>query len=168
MRQTYSTVVLGNMRLFVIVLIAGLLGCRGRDSTGTAMPKEIIDLSPVITEDLPVRQFGHRATEFLGLRERLVFAPVRPSKEAYSFGLTYFELASNVGAHLDPPGRLVKGGERVDQVPLAKLYGRAHVVDLRWKDRHSELQITDLENYTIVPNEILLLFVGYSGPQDED
>jgi kynurenine formamidase len=63
---------------------------------------------------------------------------------------------------------LLKGGERADQVPLDKLYGRARLVDLRWKDRHSPLEITDLENYTIAPNEILVLFVGYTQPQNED
>jgi len=132
------------------------------------MPRKIIDLSPVITEDLPVRQFGHRACEFLGIKERLVFTPVLPSKDAYAFGLTYFELPSNLGAHLDAPARLLKGGERADQVPLDRLYGRARIVDLRWKDRSSPLQITDLENYNIAANEILVLFVGYSQPQEED
>jgi kynurenine formamidase len=48
------------------------------------------------------------------------------------------------------------------------LYGRARVVDLRWKDKHTPLQITDLENDRIVANEILILFVGYTPPQDDD
>lgn len=168
MRQVHHRTIARNILLVVLLVFTGPWGCRGRDSGGVPMPKEIIDLSPVMTEDLPVRQFGHRAVEFLGLKERVAFTPVRPSKEAYSFGLTYVELASNVGAHLDPPGRLVKGGERADQVPLAKLYGHARIIDLRWKDRHSPLQISDLENYTIAPNEILLLFVGYTGPKDEE
>ena len=114
-----------------------------------------------------VRQYGHRACEFLGLKERITFTPIVPQKEEYSFGLTSFDLTSNLGAHLDAPGRLLKGGERADQVPLDKLYGRAHVADLRYKD-HSPLQITDLENFDIVPNEVLILFVGYSEPQDEE
>lgn len=132
------------------------------------MPKKIVDLSAVITEGLPVRQFGHRACQFLGLKERLTFTPVTPSKPEYAFGLDYFELPSNIGAHLDAPARLLKGGERADQVALSKLFGRAQLIDLRWKDRHSPLQITDLENYTIRPNEILILFMGYSHPRNDD
>jgi len=155
-------------RAALIVVAAGLAGCRTSGSISLPMPKKIVDLSPVITEDLPVRQFGHRATEFLGLKDRVTFSPVTPSKDSYAFGLTYIELASNLGAHLDAPGRLLKGGERADQVPLEKLYGRARLIDLRWKDRHSPLQITDLENYSIVRDEILLLFVGYTQPQDDD
>ena len=158
-------------KAFVIsVLVAGLVGCRERGGTsgGIPMPKKIVDLSPVVTEDLPVRQLGHRAVDFLGLKEHLSFTPVVPPKEHYSFGLTYYELPSHIGAHLDAPARLLKGGDRADQVPLNKLYGPARLVDLRWKDRHSALQITDLENYEIAADEILILFVGYTQPQDED
>lgn len=168
MRETYKQVAVWSIQLCGLVFIVALVGCRGRSSETIPMPKEIIDLSPVITKDLPVREFGHRAVEFLGIKERLSFTPVVPAKENYAFGLSYFELPSNVGAHLDAPARLLKGGDRPDQMPLKRLYGRAHVIDLRWKDRHSSLEITDLENYTIVPNEITILFVGYTQPQDED
>lgn len=168
MRQMHSLRVGAGLQFIVLLAVNGLIGCRGGGSVGLPMPKKVVDLSPVITEDLPVRQFGHRACAFLGLKERIPFTPVVPSKDEYAFGLAYFEVASNLGAHLDAPGRLLKGGERADQVPLEKLYGRARVIDLRWKDRNTPLQISDLENYSITPNEILMLFVGYSQPQDED
>jgi arylformamidase len=167
MRERYKSVAAYNLQLGGLILIASLLGCRTGGSVAVRMPKKIVDLSPVITEDLPARALGHRAIEFLGLKERLVFTPVVPPSENYAFGLTYCELPSNLGAHLDAPARLLKGGERANQVPLEKLYGPARVLDLRWKDRHSPLQITDLENYNIAANEILILFVGYTGPQDE-
>jgi kynurenine formamidase len=89
------------------------------------MPRKIIDLSPPITEDIAVRQFGHRACEFLGLPERFQFTPVIPSNPEYAFGLTRFELISHMGVHLDAPARLLQNGERADQVPLSKLYGPA-------------------------------------------
>ena len=168
MRHIHNWVANWGLRSIVLLVVAGVPGCRSGGTVSVLMPKKIVDLSPVMTEDLPVRQFGHRATEFFGLKERLTFTPILPSKDTYAFGLTYFELASNVGAHLDAPARLLKGGDRADQVPLEKLFGRARLVDLRWKDRNSPLEITDLENYSIAANEIVLLFVGYSQPQDED
>jgi kynurenine formamidase len=168
MKKTHIVAVSRSLQVLVLLLISSGLGCRGGAVAGIPMPKKIIDLSPVISEDLPVRQYGHRACEFLGIKERISFTPVIPQKEEYSFGLTSIDLTSNLGAHLDAPGRLLKGGERADQVALEKLYGRARLIDLRWKDRHSPLQITDLENFEIVQNEILILFVGYSEPQDED
>jgi kynurenine formamidase len=168
MRQTYTAVATWGVQSVLLLVAIGVVGCRSGGTVALPMPKKIIDLSPAITEDLPVRQFGHRACDFLGLKERVTFTPVVPSKDEYTFGLTYFDLASNLGAHLDAPARLLKTGERPDQVPLERLYGRARLVDLRWKDRNSPLQITDLENYSITQDEILILFVGYSQPQDED
>jgi arylformamidase len=168
MRRSDTALATRTVQTLAVLVVAGLVGCRGGGSISIPMPKKIIDLSPVISEDLPVRQFGHRACEFLGLKERLTFTPITPSKEEYTFGLTDFEIISNLGAHLDAPARLLKGGERPDQVPLEKLYGRARLIDLRWKDRNTPLQISDLENYTITPNDILLLYVGYTQPQDED
>src|SRR5437016_5131388 len=132
MKTTHSLAVSRSMRVLALLCLGSVLGCRGGVSMGIAVPKKIVDLSPAITEDLPVRQFGHRACEFLGLKERISFTPVAPQKETYAFGLTYFELASNLGAHLDAPARLLKGGQRADQVPLEKLYGRARVVNLQW------------------------------------
>jgi kynurenine formamidase len=169
MRQASKWLTFRSVQTVALLVFAAFWGCRGGGGPiGLPMPRKIIDLSPVITEDLPVRQFGHRACEFLGLKERMTFTPVPPSKDAYAFGLTYFEMASNIGAHLDAPARLLKGGERADQVPLEKLYGRARVINLQWMDRHRALQITDLENYTIAANEILILFVGYSQPENDD
>lgn len=148
----------------------GLPGCRGSGSAGIPTPRRIVDLSPPITEDLAVRQFGHRACEFLGVPERFQFTPVVPANPDYAFGLTRFELVSHIGAHIDAPGRLLANGARADQVPLTKLYGPAEVLDLRWKDRQSALQVTDLENYSgqIGKNRILILYVGYAQPRDED
>jgi arylformamidase len=161
MRRAYAT-------LTVALSLACGVGCRDGRTATVPMPRKIVDLSPVISEDLPVRQLGYWACDFLGLKERLSFTPVVPSKSEYAFGLTYLELASNLGSHLDAPARLLKGGEQPYQIPLDRLYGRARLLDLRWKDRNSPLQITDLENYTIEPDEIVLLFVGYTQPRDEE
>lgn len=155
----------------IALAIAAALGasaCRGGTSVGLPMPKDVVDLSPPLTPDAAVRQLGHRACEFLGIKKELSFKPVVPANKDYAFGLTTFEIVSHVGAHLDAPGRLLKGGERADQVDLHKLVGRAQVIDLRWKDRHSPLQITDLDNYEIEKDRILILYVGYQQPQDDD
>jgi len=158
----------GLRRSCALLIAVALVGCEGTVVTGVPMPKRIVDLSPTITRDLAVRQLGHRACEFLGLNKEMAFTPIVPENKNYTFGLTTFELVSHVGAHIDAPGRLLKAGERADQVPLEKLYGRAQVIDLRWKDRHSALQITDLENAAIAPGSIVILYVGYRQPQGEE
>lgn len=168
---------LGNLALFgrwrvavvgCVGLVASLAGCESAAVTGVPMPRKVVDLSPTLTRDIAVRHLGHRASEFLGLTKELAFTPVIPENKNYTFGLTSFELVSHLGAHLDAPGRLLKNGERADQVPLEKLYGPAQVIDLRWKDRHSALQITDLENVAISPGSVVILYVGYRQPQGEE
>lgn len=151
-----------------VVMIALLAGCKESDTKASTAPKKLVDLSPVITEDLALRQYGHRACEFLGLPERTPFTDVLPAKPEHNFGMRRFTVTSHVGAHIDAPGRLLRSGERADQVPLEKLYGRAQIVDLRWKDKNSPLQISDLENFNIQPDTIVILYVGYSAPQDDD
>lgn len=156
--------------LLVLLGLCGFFGCREGSTASIPMPRKIIDLSPPLTEDIAVRQFGHRACEFLGLTERFEFTPVIPSNPDYTFGLTRFEMVSHMGAHLDAPARLLQNGALAVEVPLMKLYGPAQVLDLRWKDRQTALQVTDLENYEsqIAPNRILILYVGYAQPKDED
>ena len=146
----------------VACMVAALLGCHSADSP--PLPKRVVDLTPVITPDLPVRHLGIRATEFLGIPERLDFAPIRPPNPGHSYGLVSYNLPSQLGAHVDVPGRLLKSGARVDEIPLTRLIGPAKVLDLRWKDYNSPIQVSDLQNYPIEKGDLVVLFVGYSPP----
>lgn len=152
-------------------LLLGILattGCRNVGHSAESNPRKVVDLSPIVSEDLAARQVGVRAAEFLGLAPRLTFREVIPARENQAYGISVFEVPSHVGSHLDAPSRLLKGGQSPDEVPLDRLFGRARLLDLRWKDRNSPLQITDLENYTIEADDIVLLFVGYTPPQGDD
>ncbi len=157
-----------------MTLVAGLLGCAVAGCRGgavaAAIPKKIVDLSPTITDDLMLRQLGHRACDFLGVKERLQFTPIVPSNDQHTWGLTELAIPSNIGAHLDAPARLLKNGERPHQIALDKLFGPAKLIELAWKDRHSQLQVTDLETYasSINPGDIVILYVDYRAPQDDD
>lgn len=156
------------LRRLAVVLVLGcsLVGCKNSKPTAPPQPKKIVDLSPVITEDLPARQLGHRVLELLGLPSRLRFYPAGPSQRQRNFGLMLYELPSHVGAHVDAPARLLKDGARVDQIGLQKLIGTARVLDLRWKGQRSTIEPTDLENYVIEPGEIVILYVGYEVPRE--
>ena len=168
MKSAPTLAVSRNLQVLLLVVLGCTVGCRNPGAPAILVPKKIVDLSPAITEDLPVRQLGHRACSFLGLSERLAFTPVVPAKPEYTFGLTSVCLPTNIGAHVDAPGRLLKDGARADQLPLEKFYGRAHVVDLRWADRHNPIQITQLEDAKIEADEILILFMGYAEPKGDD
>jgi kynurenine formamidase len=150
-----------------LVALGMVVGCRSRPAA-PPRPRAIVDLSPPLDGDTVMLQYGHKAAEFFGLRERDHAIPVRPENERRTFGFSYFELLSHGGAHLDASARLLRDGLRPADVPLDNLFGWARMVDLRWHDRSTEITVADLENYKIEADEIVLLNVGYVPPGPDD
>src|SRR5690606_16898164 len=109
-------------------------------------------------------RLGTRALAFLGTEGRVRSTPVVPSDPRTAWGLRTVELLSHTGAHLDAPSRLLRGGETPARIDLSDLFGPARVVDLRWHNRHTPIQITDLQLKPIGEDEVVILFVGYEAP----
>lgn len=133
-------------------------------TTTVPMPREIIDLSPMITPDVNIQRYGTRVLGFLGTDGRVKGTPVLPADPAFAWGMRTIEMLSHTGAHVDAPSRLLRGGDLPARMDLNDLYGPARVVDLRWHNRHTPIQITDLELKPIESGEIVILFVGYELP----
>jgi len=152
--------------MLLMVALGGLLSACS--SPEPPQPRKIVDLSPIITPDVNVRRLGIRALEFLGTDGRVRTASVVPRQARTAFGLEMLELMSHTGAYLDAPARLLRGGEAPSRVGLDKVYGRAHVIDLRWHNRHSAIQITDLELNPPAAGDIAILMIGYQPPAPED
>ncbi len=140
-----------------------LVGCSD-DVELPPRPKRVVDLSPVLTRDLAIRRIGSRALDFLGTDERTEITPLIPPQPSFAYGLSNVHIVSHAGAHLDAPGRLLRGGEQPSQIALDRLVGPARLVDLRWHDRNSPVQITDLQLTPIEAGDLVILFVGYEPP----
>jgi kynurenine formamidase len=154
--------------LWLCAFIA-LSACGSGDVSHLAEPKRIVDLSPALGQNTACQRLGIRTCDFLGAPTYNPFTLVTPADTNRSFGMMTFALLSHGGAHLDAPGRLLRDGARADQVPLDRLYGPARVWDLRWHDRHTPLQITDLtQQPSLHPGEVLLLITGYDPPGPGD
>jgi kynurenine formamidase len=145
----------------VVLCYLPIAGCH---SSTVPMPREIVDLSPVITPDINIQRLGLRTLTFLGTDGRVKSTPVLPADPASAWGMRMIEILSHTGAHLDAPARLLRGGEPPGRIDLGDLYGPARVVDLRWHNRHTPIQISDLELKPINEGEIVILFVGYEPP----
>jgi kynurenine formamidase len=151
------------MRLVRILFVALLLaGCQRGASV--PIPREIVDLSPMISPDLNIQRLGTRALGFLNTDGRVRVTPVVPSDPAFAWGMRSIDILSHTGAHLDAPSRLLRGGETPARIDLSDLFGPARVIDLRWHNRHTPIQITDLELKPIEEGEVVILFVGYEPP----
>ena len=156
-------------RLAPLLVLAALTvsACNDRPPA-PRRPEFIVDLSPPLNETTVQRQYGRKATEFFGLRARNAVTHVRPDNDWRTSGFSYFDLPSHGGPHLDASSRLMREGQKPNEVPLDKLFGWARVIDLRWHDHNSPITIADLETYRIKPNEIVVLYLGYEPPQNDD
>jgi kynurenine formamidase len=147
----------------LLLASAGLSGCRA--GTGVIpMPREIVDLSPLITPDVNIQRLGTRTLGFLGTEGRVKSTPVLPSDPSMAWGMRTIEILSQTGAHLDAPARLLRGGEPPGRINLVSLYGPARVIDLRWHTKQTPIQISDLELKPISEGDVVILFVGYELP----
>ncbi len=142
---------------------AGLSGCRAGNGI-VPTPREIVDLSPLITPDVNIQRLGTRTLGFLGTEGRVKSTPVLPSDPAMAWGMRTIEILSQTGAHLDAPARLLRGGEPPGRINLGSLYGPARVIDLRWHTKQTPIQISDLELKPISEGDVVILFVGYELP----
>ena len=131
-------------------------------------PRKIVDLSPAITPDLNIARLGSRTLEFLGTDGRTLSTPVLPKNPNFAYGMHTVQLLTHTGAHLDAPGRLLRGGEPPARIDLEDLFGQTSVIDLRWHSRHTPIQITDLELKPIEQGNIVILFVGYEPPVGDE
>jgi arylformamidase len=154
------------MRISLVGLLVGPLLLAACDTGPPAPPRPryIVDLSPPLDARTIELQYGRKAAEFFGLDLRMTEVPVRPANPMRTFGFTRFEILSHAGAHLDAAARLLQHGDRPMEIPLDKLFGWSRVLDLRWHDRTSPITVTDLENYRVRENEIIILNVGYEPP----
>jgi len=154
--------------LGALALLASLFGSGCSNQTAVPQPRKIVDLSPIITPDLNLRRLGPKVLDLFGTDGRTHVLPLLPQDPTLAYGIGKLEIMTHTGAHLDAPSRLLRGGEPPARVRLDTVFGSARVVDLRWHDRHSPIQITDLELKPIEPGEVVILFLGYEPPVDNE
>lgn len=131
------------------------------------MPRRIVDLSPPLVADIDLQRLGSRTLRMLGVEGRIRTTPVLPQFADLTFGIDQIEVLSHSGSHLDAASRLLKGGEQPWRVSLDRVIGPGRVADLRWHDRHTPLQISDLELTPIAEGDVVIIFGGYEAPRGD-
>ncbi len=131
------------------------------------IPSRIIDLSPVITEDLPVRTWGHKLLSDFGFRDTTEFEDVVTENPVYVVD-SYWTLFNHAGPHLDAANHFEKGAKSVDQYSLDRLIGRARLLDFRSKPRDEAISLGEIQDTGIRPDEIAMLMVGYTPPVGDE
>lgn len=153
--------------LFVLIGALLVVACGQAPAPATPpMPKRIVDLSPTITEDLPVRAVGAKFLADFGYRERTAWENKLTDDGKLYIEDSYLTLFNHVGPHHDAPSHMIRGGTTTDQFPLDKFFGHARVFDFRTKPKDQPLTRADFEGRSIQPGEIVIAFVGYQPPTD--
>jgi arylformamidase len=131
------------------------------------VPTKIIDLSSTITEDLPVRIWGHRFLSDLGFRDTNEFEYVINEEPLYSSN-SYWTLFNHGGAHLDAPNHMEKGATPIDEIRLEELIGPARLLDFRSSPLDEAIPLEEIQRTGIQAGEIAMLMVGYIPPSGDD
>jgi kynurenine formamidase len=151
---------------FILLAVSLFCACaREAPVPAVPLPKRIVDLSPTITEDLPVRLLGSKFLKDFGIPERSRFE-VHTEEEPIYLADARLTLYNHVGPHHDPPNHVIKGAKSSDQFPLEKFFGRARVMDFRAKPKDQPLLPADFEGQGIQAGDIVIAFVGYAPPGD--
>jgi len=137
------------------------------DDSWPPLPQKIIDLSPVITEDLPVRIWGHKLLSDFGFRDTNEFEYVITENPFYVMN-SYWTLFNHGGAHLDAPNHMERGAKSIDEIPLDEMIGLARLLDFRSKPRDEAISLEEIRQTGIRAGEIAMLMVGYTPPGGDD
>ncbi|MBI4501803.1 MAG: cyclase family protein [Gemmatimonadetes bacterium] len=158
----------GSVGLFSVLSLLALAGCRSESAQPMfAAPRAVIDLSPTLGEDAPVRSVGRKFLKDFGLPEATVFHHT-VSEEPMYFADSKLELFNHVGPHHDAPSHVIKGARATDSFSLDQFIGVAKVLDFRSKPKDTPLTRADFEGRGLVAGDVVIAYVGYTAPTGPD
>lgn len=131
------------------------------------VPRRIVDLGPVVTEDLPVRTWGAQALAGLGLPGTTEF-DVRVIEEPTHISISLLTLLNHAGAHVDVPVHLEAGATALDEMPLETFVGPLRVLDFRTAPKDEPIGLEDVRAHQIEPGDVVVLLVDYTAPTAAD
>jgi len=155
--------------LSAVVATAGttVAACAAADAGRPPLPSRIIDLSPTITEDLPVRFWGHRTLSDLGFSDTTEFRVITGSEPAY-YSNSYYTLFNHGGPHVDAPNHGQRGTSGVDAYKLESLVGPITLIDARGPAVDQRITKGELERTRINAGDVAIVLTGYSPPTGRD
>jgi kynurenine formamidase len=100
---------------------------------------------------------------------KLLRGPASFTESGYYYAANRFTCAEHGGTHIDAPIHFWKGGQTVDQVPLARLVGPGACVDVSQKcvaDRDYQVRVEDFDawekaNNRTLEDRIVLIRTGF-------
>ena len=127
------------------------------------VPLKVIDLSPTITEDLPVRVWGHRPLSDFGFSDATEFRVIQTQDPLYVSN-AYWTLFNHAGPHVDAPNHLDATAHGIDRTPLTSLVGPLRIADFREWPSNQAIGAQEFQRLELEPGDIVVVFTGYKPP----
>jgi kynurenine formamidase len=128
------------------------------------MHSEVVDPSPVITEDLPARIMG---TALSATRPYTVVNPfghlVREA-EPYAITNSLFTLLAHGGPHVDAEVHIFPDGRTVQDYSVDQFVGPLKLLDVRHLPTDSQVPLSIVESQGVRPRDVAILFGDYEPP----
>jgi len=154
------------------ILCAGLLviGCDAEihnSADSTPMPREVIDLGALITEQTPEEFWGKAFLKEMNFTESNTFEVLARTFGPVSVSNSYYRLFNHGGPHVDAPNH-VGLGEGLDSYPVGSFAGPLKVFDFSHLPIGRSITKEMLVDLPIDAGDVVLTYTGFSLPESED
>ncbi|WP_242083860.1 cyclase family protein [Aestuariivivens sediminis] len=158
------------MKYILIFLGLLLIACSKKEkkefNPDNVLPKEIIDLSSVISSDLPTKLWGKAAIELMGFKGETEFRDVGMDSPAFVRN-SYIEVFNHGGAHLDAPNHTDSLGKSIEDYELSKLLGPVKIFDASKYENNVPIPLDSLKDFELTKEDIFILYTNYKPPQND-
>ena len=153
------------------LLCAGLLaiGCSGEPSeisSASPVPREIIDLGTLVTEQTPEEFWGEGFMQEMNFTESNDFDVLNRTFGPLSVSNSYYRLFNHGGPHVDAPNH-VGLGEGLDSYAVESFAGPLKVFDFSHLPIGRSITQEMLIDLPIEAGDIVLIYTGYHPPTGE-
>lgn len=155
--------------LFVLILSG--ISCQQKkvQEINVLIPKEIIDLGALVTEDLPYQIWGKDAMDAFGFEKSNQFDIREWEFDLGSGAITgsnaYYTLFNHGGPHIDGPNHMDLGGG-LDSYSVEQFVGPLKVFDVNSYPNGRTIPI-DVFRDKVEPGDVVLIYTNYIPPQSE-
>lgn len=131
------------------------------------IPSTIIDLSPIITEDLPARIMGAAMSATRPYPVVNPFQHFTRDAPPYVVRNSLFTLLAHGGPHVDAGIHIFPDGGTVNDFTLDQFVGPLRLLDVRDLPKDQAISRQIVEAMEIREDDIVVLFGGYEPPRTE-
>ncbi len=134
------------------------------------VPKEIIDLGALITEDLPEQVWGGLLNHY-GFSESNSFETINQRSEfpdgILSVNNSYLTIFNHGGPHVDAPSH-VDQEETIDSYAVNDFIGPLKVIDVSALPFGRSVSLKEIKKHDIQPGDIIIIYTNYILPEEDE